>query len=64
MQNSTPKAAEEDLDLPTLLYATLGEVHGPEPWLIVPASVLSLIALVGITLNSTLVYVTMRSRYT
>jgi hypothetical protein len=60
MQNTTPTPA--DHNLATLLYATLGSVEGPSPWLVVPSSVLSLISLVGIALNSTLVYVTIRSR--
>lgn len=46
------------------LYAEFGgSTVGHIPWLIIPASILSLISAMGIMMNGSVVYVTIRTKY-
>jgi hypothetical protein len=64
-----PPAAEEQqqgahqqhLPLPILMYKEFGGL-GATPWLVVPATILSVISLFGIALNGSVVYVTVRTK--
>jgi hypothetical protein len=48
--------------LPILLYQAFGGELGPTPWLVVPASIYSVISMLGIALNGSVVYVTVRAK--
>ena len=48
---------------PTQLYLEFGASIGHTPWLIIPAAIWSLISIMGIMMNSSVVYVTARSMY-
>lgn len=49
------------VDLGTILYSKFGDGH-VSPWLVIPAACLSMISIVGFTLNGSVVYVTITSK--
>jgi hypothetical protein len=58
---ATKPADDDSLPLPLVIYNAFAGPR-PTPWLVVPAAVYALIALIGIPLNGTVVYVTIRSK--